>query len=100
MPSISKVEGDKKDVMEANKELIHTINDVVATTLNHPLSEILPDKHLCYDLLADSLALLDLVLALEGKFEIEYKEEYLTDTEYVKDLYRIVNELVCRKVIN
>lgn len=80
--------------MEANKQLIRKINDVVATTLNHPLSDILPDKHLCYDLLADSLALLDLVLALEDKFEIEYKEEYLADTEHVRDLYRIVNKLL------
>ncbi|MFU9136518.1 phosphopantetheine-binding protein [Erwinia tasmaniensis] len=82
--------------MEANKQLIQTINDVVATTLNRPLSDILPDKHLCYDLLADSLALLDLVLALEDKFKIEYKEEYLAETDHVRDLYRVVTKLLCQ----
>lgn len=72
-------------------EIINSVNKIVAETLNCPIHEVLPEKHLCYDLLADSLALLDISLALEDTFKIEYKEQYIADTEYVKNLYYIVN---------
>lgn len=73
-------------------DINNAVNIIVAETLSCPITSVLPEKHLCYDLLADSLALLDISLALEDEFKIEYKEEYLVDTEYVKDLYCIVNK--------
>lgn len=71
-------------------EIIPAVNIIVAQVLNCPIKSVQPGKHLCYDLLADSLALLDISLALEDRFKIEYKEEYLVNTECVKDLYLIV----------
>ncbi|WP_227318232.1 phosphopantetheine-binding protein [Cedecea davisae] len=71
-------------------EIIPAVNIIVAQVLSCPIKSVQPGKHLCYDLLADSLALLDISLALEDRFKIEYKEEYLVNTECVKDLYLIV----------
>lgn len=78
-------------------DIIPAVNMIVADVLSCPIKTVHPDKHLCYDLLADSLALLDISLALEDKFKIEYKEEYLVDTECVKDLYFIVEKALLLK---
>ena len=48
-----------------------TVCDLVAETLGRPRAQITVDSHLFGDLGADSLDLLDLVFALEGKFGVE-----------------------------
>ncbi|EPF14987.1 MULTISPECIES: phosphopantetheine-binding protein [Cedecea] len=78
--------------MMTQYNIVSAVNEIVASTLNCSIHGVQPEKHLCYDLLADSLALLDISLALEDKFKIEYKEEFLAETEYVKDLYSIVGK--------
>ncbi len=58
-----------------------TIVKIIAEQFNISESEISADTSLLDDLGADSLELVDLVMALEEEFEIEIPEE---DIEYIK----------------
>lgn len=49
--------------MKLDKNDIDTLNGFVTSTLNCSVDDVLPHKHLYYDLLADSLTLLDLTFA-------------------------------------
>lgn len=78
--------------MSTDKTIQNAVNGIVAFTLNCPEADVSPDKHLCYDLLADSLALLDIIIAIEGRFRFDFKSSYLNNISYVKDLYQVVDE--------
>lgn len=68
------------------------INNVVSSIINCSSAEVLPEKHLYYDLLADSLMMIDLMLVLEQEFVFKIKDDALDDVNYVKDLYRLIHE--------
>ncbi|MFZ0774242.1 MAG: phosphopantetheine-binding protein [Candidatus Sulfotelmatobacter sp.] len=59
-----------------DKEVIRSL---IGRTLNLPLSRITNDAELGRDLPADSLTMLEIVLVLEGRFQIE-----IPDAEYSK----------------
>lgn len=66
------------------------INDIIVSTLGCRLDDIRPDKHLCYDLLADSMALIDIMLNVETAFGFDFDEKSLSNIEYVRDLHQFV----------
>lgn len=76
--------------INTDKTRQNVVNEIVASILNCPITEILPEKRLCYDLLADSLALMDIVHAIEEQFDFEFKNDYLAKVSEVKDLYQVV----------
>ena len=62
-----------------------TIVRIIAEQFNISESDITPDTSLIDDLGADSLELVDLVMALEEEFEIEIPEEDFDDIKTVAD---------------
>lgn len=66
------------------------INDIIATIIYCSESDVQPDKHLYYDLLADSLMITDIILALEVEFNLQMSDAELANVNYVRDLYQLI----------
>lgn len=76
--------------MKSAKYYNDTINEIIASTLGCGLENVQPEKHLCYDLLADSMDLIDIMINVEMKFGFNIDEEVLSRIEYVNELHRLV----------
>ena len=68
------------------------IRGVVARQLGVELSEVLPDASLQEDLGADSLELVELLMALEDEFDIEVPEEVAETITTIADVERYIIE--------
>ena len=68
------------------------IRGVVARQLGVELSEVLPDASLQEDLGADSLELVELLMALEDEFDIEVPEEVAESITTIADVERYIIE--------
>ena len=58
-----------------NQEIFEKVQSIVAEQLEKPLEEVTPEANFANDLGADSLDTVELVMALEDKFEIEIPDE-------------------------
>lgn len=76
--------------MKENIEI--RVNDIVSSIIQCSPSEIQPEKHLYSDLLADSLMITDIILALEVEFNLQTNDSDLANVNYVCDLYRMIAE--------
>ena len=79
--------------MEA--EIFAKVRKLVAEELNVDESEVTPEATFQDDLGADSLALVELIMALEEKFEIENIPD--EDAEQIKTVQDAVDYIVRRK---
>ena len=70
------------------------IRGVVARQLGVEVSEVLPDASLQEDLGADSLELVELLMALEDEFDIEVPEEVAESITTIADVERYIIEHV------
>ncbi|TFG93526.1 MAG: acyl carrier protein [Myxococcales bacterium] len=70
------------------------IRGVVARQLGVDVSEVLPDASLQEDLGADSLELVELLMALEDEFDIEVPEEIAETITTIADVERYIVEHV------
>jgi acyl carrier protein len=70
------------------------IRGVVARQLGVERSEVLPDASLQEDLGADSLELVELLMALEDEFDIEVPEEVAETITTIADVERYIVEHV------
>ena len=68
------------------------IRGVVARQLGVELSEVLPDASLQEDLGADSLELVELLMALEDEFDIEVPEEVAETISTIADVEHYIIE--------
>jgi acyl carrier protein len=68
------------------------IRGVVARQLGVEVSEVLPDASLQEDLGADSLELVELLMALEDEFDIEVPEEVAETITTISDVERYIIE--------
>ena len=68
------------------------IRGVVARQLGVEVSEVLPDASLQEDLGADSLELVELLMALEDEFDIEVPEEVAESITTIADVERYIIE--------
>ena len=68
------------------------IRGVVARQLGVEVSEVLPDASLQEDLGADSLELVELLMALEDEFDIEVPEEVAESITTIADVERYIVE--------
>ncbi len=75
-----------------NQQIEERINSAISSIINCPPVDVLPEKHLYYDLLADSLMMIDLFLLIEQEFRISVKDDAFEGINYVKDLYRLIDE--------
>ena len=70
------------------------IRGVVARQLGVELSEVIPDASLQEDLGADSLELVELLMALEDEFDIEVPEEVAETISTIADVEHYIIEHV------
>jgi len=68
------------------------IRGVVARQLGVEVSEVLPDASLQEDLGADSLELVELLMALEDEFDIEVPEEVAESITTIADVEHYIIE--------
>jgi len=76
-------------------EIFAKVRKLVAEELNVDESEVTPEATFQDDLGADSLALVELIMALEEKFEIENIPD--EDAEQIKTVQDAVDYIVRRK---
>ena len=62
------------------------IESIIANHLDVPISEVTDEKHLIDDLGADSLHVVELILAFENEYDIEIPDE---DTEQLDTVGKI-----------
>ncbi|MEJ5229990.1 MAG: acyl carrier protein [Pseudothermotoga sp.] len=74
---------DKEELMERIKEL-------VAEKLGVDIDEVTPDADLIEDLDADSLDLVDLVMAFEDEFGVSIPDEQLEKIRTVRDIFKVL----------
>lgn len=68
------------------------VDEILIHCTGARIDDITPDKHLVFDLMADSMMLIDISIELEQKFGFHFTEQHMQSVETVGDLYRIVNE--------
>lgn len=77
------------------EEIFAKVRKLVAEELNVDESEVTPEATFQDDLGADSLALVELIMAIEEKFEIENIPD--EDAEQIKTVQDAVDYIVRRK---
>ncbi len=75
-------------------ELTKKLNSLVADQLGVDLCEIRPDSNLLDDLGADSLDIVELVMAIEENFDIEISDEDAEVIRTVGDVEKYIAERV------
>lgn len=73
-----------------DQELFDRFQRCAVEVLSVPAEKVTPDAHFGNDLEADSLDLVELVMALEEEFGIEVPEEDLEGIETVQQAYDLV----------
>jgi len=68
------------------------IRSIVAEQLGVDMSEVTPDASILDDLGADSLDVVELVMALEDAFDIEVPDEDVEDIRTIGDMERYVSK--------
>ncbi|WP_130833502.1 acyl carrier protein [[Erwinia] mediterraneensis] len=74
----------------AAEHIQYEINQLLVDCLGCDIADITPEKHLVADLLADSVALLDIAMAVENKFNFIFDEKMMEKMNTVADLYAII----------
>jgi acyl carrier protein len=84
-----------QEVTFVEEEIFARVRKLVAEELNVDESEVTPEATFQDDLGADSLALVELIMAFEEKFEIENIPD--EDAEQIKTVQDAVNYITRRK---
>ena len=74
-------------------EVVESVREMVAERLGVDRSELAPEADIVEDLGADSLDIVELVMALEERFEIEVPDE---DLEGLRTLGQVENYVLSR----
>jgi acyl carrier protein len=68
------------------------VREIISEQLNVSKEEVVPDASFTDDLGADSLDLVELVMALEEEFEIEVSDEDAEKIRKVKDVFDYIEK--------
>ena len=68
------------------------VKEIIVEQLNVEMSELEPGKSFLNDLGADSLDIVELVMAMEEEFEIEIPDEDAEKIQTVGDAIKYINE--------
>jgi acyl carrier protein len=68
------------------------VREIISEQLNVSKEEVVPDASFTDDLGADSLDLVELVMALEEEFEIEVSDEDAEKIRKVKDVFDYIDK--------
>lgn len=78
--------------MKIDQNVVEIINNIIVKVLCCDNEIVTKDKNMYYDLLADSLAIIDIFISLEETYSIPYTEDDLVRIERVEDIYTFVSE--------
>jgi acyl carrier protein len=69
----------------ANEEIVRRVKDLISESLGVAVTEVVPDASFIDDLGADSLDIVELVMAIEKEFGIEIPDEDAEKISTVQD---------------
>ena len=72
--------------------IFNVIQDIIAEQLHIDKKDITMDSHLRNDLNADSSDAVDIIMALEDRFEIEFDDNDLEKLETIRDVVEYIEE--------
>ena len=70
------------------------IKEIISDTLDFPFEDISDDADIMEDLGADSIAVLDLIAAIEDEFKISVSDADVIENRRVSDIVRYITEAV------
>lgn len=73
-------------------DIAEKVKEIVADQLDVPQDEVEPGKSFTDDLSADSLAIVELVLALEEKFEVKIPDDEVDKIKTVGDAIKYIED--------
>ena len=76
----------------SNEVLVQKVKDIIAETLGVKKTEVVPAASFIDDLNADSLDIVELVMAMEEEFEVEIPDEEAEHIKTVQDAVNFINE--------
>lgn len=77
---------------DSNKPLSERVRQVIMDKLNFPAEAVTDDASLQYDLMVDSLSLIELIIDLEKKFGIHIPDEKVRYFKTVGDIIRYISD--------
>ena len=80
--------------MSSSEEIIERINKIIVEQLSVAADEVKPEASFIEDLGADSLDIVELIMALEEEYEIEIPDE---DAEKIQTVQNVIDYIVTRK---
>ena len=75
-------------------EILSKIQDIVSSQLGVSKELVLPEKNFTKDLGADSLDVVELVMALEEEFEIEIDDQLASSIETVQNAIDYIDQQI------
>lgn len=94
MAALSSPESSRHDGKVEMKDVSAKVVEVIASNLLVDESEVTPGARLVEDLGADSLDIVEIVMALEEEFDIEVPDDEADDAVTVKDVLDYVQKRV------
>ncbi len=73
-------------------EAMEKVKTVILKQLDLDKADLVPSAHILDDLGADSLDVVELVMALEQEFELEIPDEEAEQIETVGDIFKYIEE--------
>lgn len=77
-------------------EQVNAIHAIIAEVTSVALEQVRPDAKFIEDLGADSLTIVELILALEERFDITIPDEVSDGCSTVGELHEVLSELLAR----
>ena len=72
--------------------MLEKIQEMLAEALNLPLEKVTPDAKIVDDLGADSLDMVEVIMAIEDEFDVQIKDEDLETLKSVNDLIEYISK--------
>lgn len=70
--------------------IFNAVQDIIAEQLHLDKKDITIDSHLRNDLNADSIDAVDIIMALEDRFELEFDDNDLEQLETIRDVVEYI----------
>ena len=84
----------KKNQKRRRSDVFETIQKMVAEHLSISVDKVKPESDFITDLEADSLDIVEMLIAMENTFDIEFEDSEMVDIKTVQD---VVNFIESRK---
>jgi len=86
------IHGITQDKIMADKPIDQRVKDIIVEQLGVKAEQVTPEAKFIEDLGADSLDIVELVMAMEEEFEVEIPDEEAEHIKTVQDAINFINE--------